>query len=60
LNRAQILFEQGTEPEQIIIELMSSFPLMDSKQLEETLTHVLYVAELAGQWEAQQDIQDEA
>ena len=33
---------------------------MDSKQLEETLTHVLYVAELAGQWEAQQDIQDEA
>jgi phage gp29-like protein len=60
LNRAQTLFEQGTEPEQIIIELMSSFPLMDSKQLEETLTHVLYVAELAGQWEAQQDIQDEA
>lgn len=60
LNCAQNLFEQGTEPEQIIIELMSSFPLMDSKQLEETLTHVLYVAELAGQWEAQQDIQDEA
>lgn len=60
LNRAQTLFEQGNEPEQIIIELMSSFPLMDSKQLEETLTHVLYVAELAGQWEAQQDIQDEA
>jgi hypothetical protein len=32
---------------------------MDSKQLEETLAHVLYVAELAGQWEAQQDIQED-
>lgn len=44
----------GEPPEGIMSVLLSSYPDMDANQLQYTLAKAFLIADLAGQWEAQQ------
>ena len=50
----------GEPAEAILTHLMSSYPLLDSQQLQDSLAKAFFIADLAGQWEAQRDISNES
>lgn len=56
LDRAVAAIKAGEAPEGIMSTLLSSYPDMDTDQLQDTLTKAFLIADLAGQWEAQQDV----
>lgn len=60
LEQALQNIKAGEPAEAILTHLMSSYPALDSQQLQDSLTKAFFIADLAGQWEAQQDTSNES
>ncbi|HPQ96454.1 MAG: DUF935 domain-containing protein [Thiothrix sp.] len=58
LDAAQAGLAAGQSAEVVLAGLMQRFPLAEDSQLIQALAQALLVADLAGQWEAQQDVAD--
>ena len=60
LDKAAAGFRAGQSAEAVLASLMAAFPLQDDAQLIQALAQAMLVADLAGRWEAQQDIHGQA
>lgn len=58
--KAKELLAFGESPEHALLQLLEAYPLMDSTLLEQALGRATLVAELAGRWEAQQELKANA
>ena len=60
VDRATEGLQAGLSAEAVLAGLMQDFPLQADGQLIQALAHAMLVADLAGQWEAQQDSHGQA
>ncbi|OQX12820.1 MAG: hypothetical protein BWK73_13980 [Thiothrix lacustris] len=60
IDKAKALLAFGESPEHALLQLLEAYPLMDSTLLEKALSRATLVAELAGRWEAQQELKANA
>lgn len=60
ITKARELLTFGESPEHALLQLLEAYPLMDSTLLEQALSRATLVAELAGRWEAQQELKANA
>lgn len=56
LDKAVAAIKAGEPAEGVMSELLSGYPDMEASQLQDTLAKAFLIADLAGQWEAQQDV----
>ena len=56
IDQALQAIKAGEPAEAVLSHLMTGYPMLDSQQLQDTLAKAFFIADLAGQWEAQQDI----
>ena len=56
IEQALQAIKTGEPAEAVLSHLMTGYPMLDSQQLQDALAKAFFIADLAGQWEAQQDI----
>lgn len=56
IDRALQGVRDGESADSLLLTLMAGYPELDSRAVETALTQAVFIADLAGRWEAQQDI----